>query len=87
MDKEFLKAIGTSFDLSQTEKAYALGGMNVSWIDYTFDWYRNLSEHQQMALESLDNAWDMDKYYDDFDAWWVELPTEKQAEIYHQIFN
>lgn len=85
MNKEFLKTIGMSFDLDQTSKAYKLGGVNIDWTDYTFDWYNNLSEEEQMKDENLDNAWDMDKYYEDFDKWWTSLPTEKQSEIYSQI--
>ena len=85
MDKNFLKAIGTSFDLDQTTKAYELGGVNVYWTDYTYDWYNNLSQEEQMKDENLDNAWDMDKYYKDFDNWWISLSTEKQNEIYNQI--
>ena len=85
MNKEFLKTIGRSFDLDQTTKAYELGGKNVYWTDYTFDWYNNLSEEEQMKDENLDNAWDMDAYYQDFDNWWMSLSTEKQNEIYNQI--
>ena len=85
MDKNFLKAIGTSFYLDQTTKAYELGGVNVYWTDYTYDWYNNLSQEEQMEEANLDNAWDMDKYYEDFDNWWMSLSTEKQNEIYNQI--
>ena len=81
MNKEFLKTIGRSFDLDQTTKAYELGGKNVYWTDYTFDWYNNLSEEEQMK----DETWDMDRYYQDFDNWWTSLSTEKQNEIYNQI--
>lgn len=87
MDKDFLKVIGTSFDLGETEKAYKLGGVNTCWSDYTFDWYNALPEDEQMKEENLDNAWDMDAYYADFDEWWVNLPTEKQNEIYNEIYN
>lgn len=86
MDKDFLNAIGKSFDLDHTSSAYKLGGMNIDWSDYTFDWYRNLSEEEQMKDENLDNAWDMDKYYEDFDKWWTSLATEKQKQIYCQMF-
>ena len=85
MNKEFLKTIGRSFDLDQTTKAYELGGKNVYWTDYTYDWYNNLSQEEQMKEANLDNAWDMDKYYEDFDNWWMSLSTEKQNEIYNQI--
>ena len=85
MDEKFLKYIGTSFDLDQTSKAYDLGGVNVSWIDYTFDWYNALSEEEQMEVLNRGDAWDVDKYYEDFDKWWMSLPTEKQNEIYNQI--
>ncbi len=86
MDKDFLNAIGTSFDLDHTSRAYKLGGVNIDWSDYTFDWYRNLSEEEQMKDENLDNSWDMDKYYEDFDKWWTGLTTEKQKQIYCQMF-
>lgn len=85
MNKDFLNAIGLTFDLDQTEKAYKLGGKSVSWSDYTFDWYKNLSQEEQLKDANLENAWDMDKYYEDFDNWWQSLSTEKQNEIYTQV--
>jgi hypothetical protein len=85
MDKNFLNEIGTSFDLDQTTKAYRLGDVNINWTDYTYDWYNELPEDEQMKDENLDKAWDMDAYYADFDKWWKSLPTEKQQEIYNNI--
>ena len=83
-DKE-LQTIGQYFDLDQTTKAYELGGSDVYWTDYTYDWYKELSESEQMKDENLDNAWDMDKYYADFDAWWLGLPMDEKRRIYNAL--
>ena len=85
MDKRFLSNIGTSFDLDQTTKAYELGGESIYWTDYTFKWFNELPESEQN--KHLDNAWDMDKYYKDFDEWWQNLPSSKQEEIYNAIIG
>ena len=55
MDKNFLNEIGTSFDLDQTTKAYRLGDVNINWTDYTYDWYNELPEDEQMKDENLVN--------------------------------
>ena len=77
--------LGFYFDLDQTSKAYSLGGKNVDWTDYTYDWYNALSEEEQMKDENLDNAWDMDKYYNDFDTWWCGLSDEVRKDICIQM--
>ena len=77
--------MGLGFDLDQTSKAYKLGGKSVDWTDYTYDWYNALSEKEQMKDENLDNAWDMDRYYADFDAWWSGLSDSERAAIYYRM--
>ena len=85
MDKETLNEIGKAFDLDQTSKAYEFGGKNVYWTDYTFDWFNDMTESEQMKY--LDNAWDEDAYYNDFDKWWCSLSFEEQDEIYNKMNN
>lgn len=62
--------IGTHFDLDECEKAYKFGGVNISWLDYTYP---------KPTCE--DGMWDMDKYYNDFDKWWKNLSQEEQKKI------
>lgn len=83
-EKEIL-AWGQFCDLDQCEKAYLLGGMSVTWSDYTYDWFNALPQSEQM--ERLDDAWDMDAYYDDFYKWWSGLSTEKRETIYNAVNN
>jgi hypothetical protein len=70
MDKEYLNSVGTSLALDDTQKAYKLGGKEISWVDY--------------AIEGTD-TWDEEKYYADFDKWWTELPAEQQEKILFEI--
>lgn len=76
---------GKHCDLDQCEKAYQLGEMSISWIDYTYDWFNKLPEDEQM--EHLDNAWDTDGYYSDFYIWWEGLAPAKREAIYGAIVN
>lgn len=87
MDKKELDEIGKAFDLDETIKAYDFGGENVYWTDYTFDWFNELPQEEQMKAENSDHAWDSDSYFEDFDNWWCSLPKEKQEEIYNKIQN
>lgn len=57
------------FDLEQTEKAYLLGGKKIHWTDYTI----------------IDDEWDEDLYYADFDSWWNGLPFSEQSRIFKAI--
>ena len=75
------------FDLDDTVRAYRLGDKNIHWTDYTHDWYNKLSEKEQMEEKNLDNAWDMDSYYSDFDNWWNSLSEETQNNIYHLMYS
>lgn len=76
-----------NFDLGNITEAYRLGGKNVHWSDYVYDWYRNLSEEEQMDEKNLDICWDEDLFYADFDRWWNSLSENKQNEIYKIMFQ
>ena len=69
-DFGFTKFVGLFFDLDECEKAYKAGGVKKSWIDYSY------SEPTDEGEE-----WDDNKFYEDFDEWWLNLPETKQAEI------
>ena len=56
--------------MDECEKAYKAGGVKKSWIDYSY------SEPTDEGEE-----WDDNKFYEDFDTWWLNLPEAKQAEI------
>lgn len=59
--------------LDQTEEAYAIGGVDKSWMDYS------------TGSDDPDNAWDQDAYYADFEKWWLSLPLETKIDIHNQI--
>ena len=69
MTNKELNEEGTHFLLDETTKAYELGGVKKHWMDYSYP----------------DEGWDQDKYYAEFDAWWVSLPYEKKLSIYNEI--
>ena len=71
---------GTYCDLDECEKAYQLGEMSISWIDYTYKWCNKLPQ-------AVDNEWDMDAYYSDFNIWWTSLSDSKREAIYNAINN
>ena len=60
MEKNYLK-MGLGFDLNMTTLAYRLGGKDIHWTDYTFDWYNKLSDEEQMKEENLEYAWNINK--------------------------
>lgn len=68
-DFGFTKFVGLFFDLDECEEAYKASGIKKVWIDYSFP-------------EPTDGEeWDVDKFFEDFDTWWLNLPKTKQAEI------
>ena len=71
-----LGVLGTALDLDKTEKAYSLGGVSKTWVDYSIP-----------GATDPDNLWDQDAYYDDFDAWWLGLPFKEKLRIYCQIYK
>lgn len=71
--EEELNDWGTYAALDETEKAYRLCGIATTWSDYS------------TGSDDPDNAWDQDKYYDDFEKWWFALPFEKKMELYNKI--
>ena len=69
-DFGFTKFVGLFFDLDECQKAYELGGIKKSWMDYSYS-----------ELTDKGEEWDDNKFYEDFDTWWLNLPEAKQAEI------
>ena len=69
-DFGFTKFVGLFFDLDECEKAYKASGIKKIWIDYSFP-------------EPTDDGeeWNVEKFFEDFDEWWSNLPETKQAEI------
>lgn len=72
---------GFYLDLEECEKAYQLGGKNRTWSDYTYEW----SDKEQTEDRNLDNAWAMDKYYSDFETWWISLSETEQKRILNEL--
>lgn len=72
-DFGFTKFVGLFFDLDECEKAYEAGGVNKTWMDYSYPDSKSTEE------------WDDNKFYEDFDTWWLNLPKTKQAEITSRI--
>ena len=85
MKEKNLNMFGQILVLDECEKAYTIEGVKVTWTDYTYDWYNNLSEKEQQEEKNLDNAWDMDAYYTDFNNWWVSLSENKQRSILKEL--
>lgn len=69
-DFGFTKFVGLFFDLDECEKAYKAGGVKKSWTNYSFP------EPTKDGEE-----WNVEKFFEDFDEWWSNLPETKQAEI------
>jgi hypothetical protein len=69
-DFGFTKFVGLFFDLDECQKAYEAGGIKKTWMDYSYSEPTNEGE-----------AWDDNKFYEDFDTWWLNLPKTKQEEI------
>ncbi len=74
MTEKELNEWGTSADLDTCEKIYREHGISRSWVDYSIP-----------GATDLDNAWDQDKYYADFNLWWKNLPQQEKYRIYHRI--
>lgn len=68
------KFVGLFFDLDECEKAYEAGGIKKTWMDYSY------SEPTDEGEE-----WDDNKFYEDFDTWWLNLPKTKQEEITSRV--
>lgn len=68
-DFGFTQFVGLFFDLDECEKAYEVGGVNKTWMDYSYPCSESTEE------------WDENKFYEDFDTWWLNLPKTKQVEI------
>ena len=77
-----IKSAGNWMDLDECEKAYSIGGIKTTWMDYTYDWYNNLPDEEKY---DCDNYWDDEKYYADFKAWWDSLPFAEQERIYNML--
>lgn len=69
-DFGFTKFVGLFFDLDECEEAYKLGGVKTTWEDYSFPEPTGDGEE-----------WNVEKFFEDFDEWWSNLPETKQAEI------
>lgn len=68
------KFVGLFFDLDECQKAYEAGGIKKTWMDYSY------SEPTDEGEE-----WDDNKFYEDFDTWWLNLPKTKQEEITSRV--
>ena len=68
-DFGFTKFVGLFFDLDECQKAYEASGIKKSWMDYSYPCSESTEE------------WDENKFYEDFDTWWLNLPKTKQVEI------
>lgn len=75
-DFGFTKSVGLFFDLDECQKAYKAGGIKKSWVGYSFP-------------EPPDDGeeWNVEKFFEDFDEWWLNLPETKQAEITSRLSN
>ena len=69
-DFGFTKFVGLFFDLDECEEAYKASGIKKIWIDYSFPEPTGDGEE-----------WNVEKFFEDFDTWWLNLPKTKQAEI------
>lgn len=74
MTEQELNVWGTSADLDTTTRIYSEHGIARCWQDYSIP-----------GATDPDNLWDQDRYYADFDRWWVNLPLQEKYRIYHQI--
>lgn len=73
---DLVKYAGTCFCEDTCEEAYKLGGVKTTWMDYSYP-------------EPTDDGdeWDTEKFYRDFDDWWINLPNTEQKRIYSAIFH
>lgn len=76
MTEQSLDDWGTSLGWDEIDKIYSLAGIQKCWLDYSYP-------------EPIDpeHSWDQDKYYAEFDAWWVGLSYENKTEYYNQIIH
>lgn len=74
-DFGYTQFVGLFFDLDECEKAYEVGGVQKTWMDYSYP-------HSESTEE-----WDENKFYEDFDTWWLNLPKTKQVEITSLLFH
>lgn len=74
MTEQELNEWGTYADLDTCERIYREHGISRSWVDYSIP-----------GATDPDNAWDQDRYYSDFDMWWVSLQPEEKQRLYDQI--
>lgn len=62
--------IGLYLDLDETSKAYELMYEKTHWTDTKYQ---------------TSDGWDEEKYYSDFDKWWVNLMEEQRVYILKKI--
>lgn len=68
MTAKELDDFGTSLGWNEIDKIYKLAGIPKCWMDYSYPEPTD-SEH----------SWDQDRYYAEFDSWWVGLcPAEQE---------
>ena len=72
-------------DLDQCQRAYELGGINKTCLDYTIEGYNELSLEEQERLSNEGKAWDDKRFYANFKEWWLSLDNDKRKEIYNQL--
>lgn len=63
--------IGLYLDLDETSKAYELMYEKTHWTDAKY--------------QTSDGGWDEEKYYSDFDKWWINLMEEQRFYILKKI--
>ena len=73
---DLVKYASAFFSGDDCQEAYKLGGLEKTWMDYSY------SEPTDDGEE-----WDVDKFYHDFDDWWANLPDTEQKRIYSAIFH
>lgn len=77
-----IKSAGEWLDLDKCEMAYSIGGKKTTWMDYEYDWYKQLTNDDKCDCEDY---WDDEKYYADFKEWWDSLPFAEQERIYNML--
>lgn len=74
-DFGFTQFVGLFFDLDECQKAYKAGGVKKCWEEYSYS-------------EPTDGEeWNVEKFFEDFDTWWLNLPKTKQVEITSLLFH
>jgi hypothetical protein len=73
---DLVKYAGTCFCEDTCEEAYKLGGVKTTWVDYSYP--EPIGDGEE---------WDTEKFYRDFDDWWINLPNTEQKRIYSAIFH